>query len=76
MDLLGTEVFDAVQGNEITTIEVDIVFENLGALELPEDVFEQRAELLGIDLVEDGPHLGCDRVILRDQAATGTCGRA
>jgi hypothetical protein len=58
VDLPGGEVFYPIQGDEITTFEEGIFLQNLTALQLPEDVLEQRTELTRLDLIEDSTHLG------------------
>jgi hypothetical protein len=58
VDLVGPEVFDAVQRHQVTAFEEDIRLEDLAALQLAEDIPEGRAEAVGVDVVEDGPHLG------------------
>jgi hypothetical protein len=57
VNLLGVEVLDPVQGDQVTAVELDIILKNLAALHLAEDVFEQGADMLRAHLVEDGPHL-------------------
>jgi hypothetical protein len=37
VNLLGGEVFDPVQGDQVTVFEVDIIFKDLAALRLAED---------------------------------------
>jgi hypothetical protein len=58
VDLLGPEVFDAVQGHQVTAFEEDIPLQDLATLQLAEDILEDRAEAVGVNVVEDGPHLG------------------
>lgn len=58
MDLLGAEVFDAVEGDQVAAIEEDILLQYLAALERAEDVLEKGAELVGVHLVEDLAYRG------------------
>ncbi len=57
VDLVGAEVFDAVQANQVTAAQKDERLEDLAPLELAEDVSEGRAELDGVHVIEDAAHL-------------------
>jgi len=57
VNLLGMEVFDPVQGDQVTAFQVDIIVQDLAALRHAEEVFEQGSNLLRADRVEEGPHL-------------------
>jgi len=58
VNLLGAEVFDAVEGHQVAAIEEDILLQDLTALKLAEEVLEDGAELVGMNVVEDLAHLG------------------
>ena len=57
MDFAGREIGRAVQRQEVIAVQIDERFECLAALQAAEDVLEQRPQVVGIDRVEDGPHL-------------------
>jgi hypothetical protein len=82
VDLVGAEVFDAIEGHQVAAIEEDILLQHLAALELAEDVLEDGAELVGMNVVEDLAHLGVagDAVQAEDRTevvveGTGTEGK-
>jgi hypothetical protein len=58
VDLVGTEVFDPVQGQQVTALQEEVVLQNLAALQLAEHVTKHRPEVVGVQVVEDGPQLG------------------
>ena len=58
VNLLGAEVFDAIEGHQVAAIEGDILLQDLTALKLAEDVLVDGAELVGMNVVEDLTHLG------------------
>jgi hypothetical protein len=58
MHLLGAEVFDPVQGDQVATVEEDELLEHLAALQLAEHGAERLPQVLGVDVVEDGAELG------------------
>src|SRR5436189_2399159 len=57
VDLLGREVFDPIQGNQLTTFQEDKLLQDLAALQRAEEVLEGGADLVRGHLVEDGPYL-------------------
>jgi len=57
-DFLRAKICDAVQGHQVTAFEEDIRLQDLAALQLAEDILEGRAKAVGVNVVEDGPHLG------------------
>ena len=58
MNFLGGEIASAIEGEQIMALEKDERFQSVAALELAKDVGEGRAELLRVNLVKDGAHLG------------------
>jgi hypothetical protein len=58
VNLIRAEILDAVECDQVTTLEENILFEDLGSLELSEDICEGGADGLGGNLVEDGAHVG------------------
>ena len=58
VDLGGAKVFDPIQGHQVTALEEDILLQDLAPLQLAEEVLEDGAEVVGIDLIQDGAHLG------------------
>jgi hypothetical protein len=58
MDLGGGEIGRAIERQEIRAVEINEAFQHLGALEGTEDIAEAGPELLRIDGIEEGPHLG------------------
>jgi len=56
VDLLGAEVFDAVECHQVATLEAELL-ENLGSVQLAEDVIEEGADVVRVNVVEDDPHL-------------------
>lgn len=57
MNLGGGEIGSTVQRQQVMTVQVDEAFQRFAALQTAEDVPEQRGQILGIDRIEDGPHL-------------------
>ena len=57
MDFAGGEIGGAVQRQEVMAVQIDERFECLAALQAAEDVLEQDPQVVGMDGVEDGPHL-------------------
>ncbi len=57
MDFAGGEIGRAVQRQEVMPVQIDERFECLAALQAAEDVLEQGPQVVGIDRVEDVPHL-------------------
>src|SRR5205085_2040675 len=58
VNLLGGEVFDAVESHQVTAFEEDILLQDLTALYLAKDIFEDGTEVVGGNVVEDRAHLG------------------
>jgi len=56
VDLLGAEVFDAVECHQVATLEAELL-ENLGSVQLTEDVIEEGADVVRVNVVEDDSHL-------------------
>jgi hypothetical protein len=53
MDLLGAEVFDPVQGNQVMAVKEDVVLKDLAALQLTEDGLEEGAKPQWVNVVEN-----------------------
>ena len=57
MDLGGGEVSRAIERQEIMAVEVGEAFEDLAALEAAEHIGEGGPQVVGIQRIEDVPHL-------------------
>jgi len=58
VDFGRVEVFDAVEGEQVTACMENVSLQDLVALSEPKDVAEDRPDLVGRDGIEDGAHLG------------------
>ena len=56
-DLGGGEVGRAIERQEITAVEINEAFEDLAALEATEHIVEAGPQVVGIQRIEDVPHL-------------------
>lgn len=57
MNLLGRKVTRAVQRQQVGSVIVDVIFQNLAALHLTPNVAEHRPKVLGIHPIQNGAHL-------------------
>ena len=58
---LGGEVASAIEGHEIAAVEKGVSLQGLGPLKAAENLGVGRPQVVGVEGVEDGPHLGIAR---------------
>ena len=75
VDLLGAEVFDAIKGDEVTALEVDVVLKDLPALQLAEQVGKGRTQVVGINIVEECRRITADGRLVSNGATLGVAPR-
>ena len=58
VNLGGGKIARPVQRQQVMAVEIDEPFQRLAALQAAKDITEQRPQVVGIDRIEEGPHLG------------------
>ncbi len=52
------KIVRAIQRLQIMSVEIDERFQRLATLQSAKDITEQRPQVVGLDRIEEGPHLG------------------
>jgi|GEM_PF-1084946 len=52
------KIAGAIQRQQIMSVEIDEQFQRLATLQAANDITEQRPQVVGIDRIKEGPHLG------------------